>query len=494
MLTAFALLHPASGAFVTLSQATLMDSDAGRHEQNMARWTFAGSLGVVIGPLALGAAATVGLGWRGLFFVFAGLTLIPLAMAYRFRSAIGQRGAERTDFKAGIVDALRTLRRGEVLRWLTLLEFSDLMLDVLLGFLALYLVDVASATPAQAGMAVAVWTGLGLLGNLLLIPLLERVRGLSYLRLSAVVEVGLGGRLDATNVLSPEVAVITSISRDHTYLLGETLAEIAREKAGIIKPGVQVVSAPQQAEALQVVEEVSRERGSPLVLVGRDWVYEPGPADLDGQAFTVRRIAGGSSALDGEYRLRLLGRHQLENATSAIAALDVLRQQGFQIPAEAVHEGVRSAQWPGRMEVLSRDPLVVADGAHNPYSAQVLRRALEEWFPDRRWVLVFGTFVDKDAAGIMRGLLPISEYVIVTRSEHPRAAAPVQLADVVASLGGGAEVSINVQKAIRRGLAMLGPSSGLLVAGSINLTGAAREEWARHNGAPLPDNDTETEA
>ena len=116
------------------------------------------------------------------------LTLIPLAMAYRFRSGIGQRESAKTDFKAGMVDALRALRRGEVLRWLALLQFSDLMLDVLLGFLALYFVDVAGATPAQAGAAVAVWTGLGLLGNLLLIPLLERVRGLRYLRLSAVLE------------------------------------------------------------------------------------------------------------------------------------------------------------------------------------------------------------------------------------------------------------------------------------------------------------------
>jgi len=128
------------------------------------------------------------LGWRGLFFLFAGLTLIPLAMVYRFRSAIGQRGSDKTDFKAGVVDALRALRRGEVLRWLTLLEFSDLMLDVLLGFLALYLVDMVGTTPAQAGAAVAVWTGLGLLGDLLLIPLLERVRGLRYLRLSAAME------------------------------------------------------------------------------------------------------------------------------------------------------------------------------------------------------------------------------------------------------------------------------------------------------------------
>ncbi|MGA9348072.1 MAG: MFS transporter [Anaerolineae bacterium] len=188
LLISFILFYPASGAFVTLSQATLMDTDSTRHEQNMARWTFAGSLGVVAGPIALGAAATLNLGWRRLFLLFAGLTLIPLAVAYRFRFAIGQRESERTSFKAGVVDALRALRRGEVLRWLTLLQFSDLMLDVLLGFLALYFVDVAGATPAQAGAAVAVWTGLGLLGNLLLIPLLERVRGLHYLRLSAVVE------------------------------------------------------------------------------------------------------------------------------------------------------------------------------------------------------------------------------------------------------------------------------------------------------------------
>jgi FSR family fosmidomycin resistance protein-like MFS transporter len=124
LLISFIIFYPASGAFVSLSQATLMDTDPARHEQNMARWTFAGSLGVVAGPIALGAAAMLGLGWRGLFLVFAGLTLIPLAMVYRLRSAIGQQGSDRTDFKAGLVNALRALRRGEVLRWLTLLQFS----------------------------------------------------------------------------------------------------------------------------------------------------------------------------------------------------------------------------------------------------------------------------------------------------------------------------------------------------------------------------------
>ena len=307
----------------------------------------------------------------------------------------------------------------------------------------------------------------------------------------AVVEVGLGGRLDATNVLMPEVSVITSLSLEHMVLLGDTLAEIAYEKAGIIKPGIPAVSAPQRAEAIKVLEAVSQQRGAPLTEVGRDWDYEPGPADLDGQVFTARCITGGGSELDGEYWIPLLGRHQLENATSAIAALDILRQRGFRVPVEAVREGLRTVYWPGRLEILSREPLVVGDGAHNPYSAQVLRQALEEWFPGQHWVLIFGASADKDVAGMLSVLLPVSDYVIVTRSDHPRAAAPVELADVVASVGGGAEVSVNVRKSIRRGLAMMDPGGGLLVTGSIHLVADAREEWARYNDAPLPDNDGE---
>ena len=305
----------------------------------------------------------------------------------------------------------------------------------------------------------------------------------------AIVEVGLGGRLDATNVLTPEVSVITSLSLDHTYLLGDTLAEIAWEKAGIIKPGVPVVSAPQRAEAIKVLQAVSQERGAPLIEVGRDWDYAVGPADFDGQVFTARHIGNEGSELDGEYWLPLLGRHQLENSTSAIAALDVLRQRGFRIPNEAVHEGLRDVHWPGRMEILSTEPLIVVDCAHNPYSAQVLRQALEEWFPGQRWVLTFGASADKDVAGMLRALLPISEYVIVTRSDHPRAAAPIELADIVVSVGGGAEVTVNTRKALRRGLTMMDPGSGLLATGSVFLVADAREEWARYTGAPLPDND-----
>jgi dihydrofolate synthase/folylpolyglutamate synthase len=306
----------------------------------------------------------------------------------------------------------------------------------------------------------------------------------------AVVEVGLGGRLDATNVLSPEVAVITSISLDHTYLLGDTLGEVAREKGGIIKSGIPTVSAPQRAEAIQALEAIGQRIGSPLVEVCRDWDYDAGPADREGQSFTVRRIADGSP-LEGEYWIPLLGRHQLENAASAVATLDLLRERGFKLPVQAVHQGLRDVEWPGRLEILSQDPLVVVDCAHNPYSARTLREALNEWFPDRSWVLVFGASADKDIAGMLEALLSISDYTIVTRADHPRAVAPIELADIVAEVGGGAEVSLNVKKSLERALAMMNPDNGLLATGSIFLVADMREAWARHTGTPLPDNDGE---
>jgi FSR family fosmidomycin resistance protein-like MFS transporter len=191
LMLAMCLFYPSSGAFVSLSQAVLMDADPARREHNMARWTFAGSLGVVIGPLLLGGMAALGLGWRGVFLSLGGATVFVLALVWR---RIPQSSVETADWPhfldlwRGIRGALLALRRREVLRWLTLLEFSDLMLDVLLGFLALYFVDVVHLTPARAALGVAVWTGVGLLGDFLLIPLLEKVKGLDYLRVSVVLE------------------------------------------------------------------------------------------------------------------------------------------------------------------------------------------------------------------------------------------------------------------------------------------------------------------
>jgi FSR family fosmidomycin resistance protein-like MFS transporter len=180
LLAAFSVLYPASGAFVSLSQAALMDLQPERREHNMARWTLAGYTGAVVGPVLLAAFAWVGLGWRGLFAALAALSLLLVLRARRVDGA-----SERAE-PLRVRQALRALLGREVLRWLVLLELADLLLDVLLGFLALYLVDEAGASVAAAGIAVAIWTGAGLLGSAAVIPLLRSVDGLLYLRASAV--------------------------------------------------------------------------------------------------------------------------------------------------------------------------------------------------------------------------------------------------------------------------------------------------------------------
>ncbi len=193
LLLAYALFNPASGAFVSLSQAVLMDLEPARHEQNMARWTLSGALGVVLGPLLIGGAAAAGWGWRAPFWAVAGLAGVILAVSWvaYLRGPTGAHHTaqgERPTFWQGLRNAVRALKRKEVLRWLVLLEFSDLMLDILYSFLALYLVDVAGLTPGIASLGVAIWTGMSLLGDFLLIPLIERVPGLAYLRVSVVLE------------------------------------------------------------------------------------------------------------------------------------------------------------------------------------------------------------------------------------------------------------------------------------------------------------------
>lgn len=191
LLTAFALLNPASGAFVNLSQATLMDIEPMRHEQNMARWALAGSVGNTIGPLILAVAVGLNRSWRSAFFILAVLTVLVLLMLWKYRKTIPNK-VEQIDqpvqgLREGIANAIAALKRRKVLLWLTLLQFSDLMLDILRGFVALYFVDVGGANNTQASFAIAIWLGFGLLGDFLLIPLLERVRGLVYLRLSAMI-------------------------------------------------------------------------------------------------------------------------------------------------------------------------------------------------------------------------------------------------------------------------------------------------------------------
>ncbi len=191
LLLAFILFNPSSGAFVGLAQGALMDTDRNRHEQNMARWTFAGSLGVFLGPLLLGGLIALGFGWRSGFWALASFSTLILLIAFKLIPDNKPGLVSPPKFRE-VINQLRMtfyeLRNWTVLRWLILLEFSDLMLDVLYGFLALYFVDVAGVTPTSAAFAVAIWTGFGLLGDFLLIPLVERVKGLDYLRISVILE------------------------------------------------------------------------------------------------------------------------------------------------------------------------------------------------------------------------------------------------------------------------------------------------------------------
>jgi len=189
-LVASILLYPASGAFVSMSQIALMNTDPTRHEQNMARWTFAGSAAVVTGPLVLSLMIVLGGSWRETLLIIAVLTLIVVAYAWRFpfKNGAVSEDEEEMSFRDGLKGALEAVRNPKVLRWLVLLQCSDLMLDTLLAFLALYFVNVAQIAPERAALAVTVWTGVGLAGDFLLIPLLERVRGLDYLRFSTLIE------------------------------------------------------------------------------------------------------------------------------------------------------------------------------------------------------------------------------------------------------------------------------------------------------------------
>ncbi|HJW83168.1 MAG TPA: MFS transporter [Anaerolineae bacterium] len=191
LLIAFALFNPSSGAFVSLSQATLMDLNPARREQMMARWTLAGSLGVVSGPLLVSGALALNLGWRGLYLSLAIVTLALVWGVWRQPDLNGRSSNSAAGFRKGLRSAWRAVRDRNIIRWLALLESADLMLDVLLGFIALYFVDVVGVSEIEAGIAVAVWSAASLIGDALIIPLLERVRSLTYLRRSAVIELAL---------------------------------------------------------------------------------------------------------------------------------------------------------------------------------------------------------------------------------------------------------------------------------------------------------------
>ena len=286
-----------------------------------------------------------------------------------------------------------------------------------------------------------------------------------------VIEVGLGGRLDSTNVVQPLACGITSLGLDHTEVLGDTLAEIAMEKAGIIKPGVPVVCAPQMPEALQVVGDVCEAKGSSLTLAGEDIRWSPETATLDGQTFTLETTRR-------TYRLAipLLGEHQLENAAVAVGLVEALAEGGIDVGREAIEEGLRRVEWPCRLEVLRRGPLVIADGAHNPHSAGRLVEAIRSLVPGRRLTLVVGVSRNKDVEGVAYELSRLSlAEVVATRSRHPRSARPELLAREFGRYGAASRAAESVAEAVDEAVASASEDDVVLVTGSLFVAAEARE-------------------
>jgi dihydrofolate synthase/folylpolyglutamate synthase len=306
---------------------------------------------------------------------------------------------------------------------------------------------------------------IGDLGELTTFEIFTAMAFLHFKRVRAdwqVLEVGLGGRLDATNVIKPEVCVITSISYDHMDVLGDTLAKIAGEKAGIIKAGSDVISAPQFPEAMEVIERVCKEKGVRLVKVGEDVTWEAGEFDAEGQSFRVK-------GRKGEYDLwiPLLGEHQLENASSAVAAAELLTERGARIKPEAIVEGMRSVDWPGRLQVLGREPWVVVDGAHNAYSIQRLGEALERYFRPEKLTLILGFGNDKDVNGMAREAARITGDIILVASKHPKAMKPEALRAEFQKHGVTPRLVDSVKEAVKLALEGAGPNDLVGAAGSI---------------------------
>jgi dihydrofolate synthase / folylpolyglutamate synthase len=289
---------------------------------------------------------------------------------------------------------------------------------------------------------------------------------------AAVIEVGLGGRLDATNVVTPRVSVITSLSMDHMAVLGDTLEKIAGEKAGIIKAGVPVVSSPQKEEALQVLLRIAREKGSSLVLVGREVEFDLLESTLDGQSV---RLTGTLQPFKLDVKLPLLGTHQVTNAATACAAL---KSSGLPISDDAIQKGFSQVKWPARFEVARREPPVIFDSAHNDDSFAKLSETLETYFPGKQIYLVFGASEDKNIPGMFREMKPKIRKLIVTRADHPRALEVEKIQSLADQLEVPNEAVTPVSAALSRALELSAKDGSIVLsAGSMFVTAEVMAAW-----------------
>lgn len=295
---------------------------------------------------------------------------------------------------------------------------------------------------------------------------------------AAVFEVGLGGRLDATNIVTPNVSVITSLSYDHTAVLGNTLALIAGEKAGIIKNKTPVVSSPQKDEALEVLLRVANSMNSEFTLVGKDITYEFIDSNLQGQSLTVddgRQTAVGGHRSLVKLQIPLLGNHQIENAVTAYTAL---KKSGIKISDEQIQNGFANVKWRARFEIARLNPPVIFDSAHNHDSFLRLDQTLQEHFPNQKVYLIFGASEDKNILDMFSALKSRLEKIIVTRADHPRALEVEKIVSLADQLEIKSEAVFPVKEALKRALELSSKDGSIVLsAGSMFVTAEVMKEW-----------------
>ncbi len=282
----------------------------------------------------------------------------------------------------------------------------------------------------------------------------------------AVLETGMGGRYDATNIVRPKVSIISNISMEHTEYLGNTVAKIAAEKAGIIKTGAGVVTAARQKSALQVIEQAARQKGVPVYRFGKH--------------IRVRKNKQGSFTYTGlshqwpRVKVGLMGDHQITNAALAMGALELLMEKGVHLTDEALYHGLASTRWPGRLEVVSRKPYVILDGAHNLSAIRALKKFLQNTPGFRNLTLVVGVLQDKAWKSMLRELTALAHRVILTRPQYERAADPNELASFVRPLKQDVVVIAHLPDALSFALKEAAPGDAVCITGSLYTVGDAK--------------------
>jgi dihydrofolate synthase / folylpolyglutamate synthase len=282
-----------------------------------------------------------------------------------------------------------------------------------------------------------------------------------------ILETGMGGRLDATNIVQPLLSIITNIAMDHREFLGNSIQAIAAEKAGIIKPGIPVVTYVCQPTALIPIQAAATALHCPIYYGGQDFKthrHRQGQFRYQGLQHTLTDL-----------QTNLQGRHQLRNAAVALAAVELLQENGLDIPEAAIRQGLQQVRWPGRLEVVATQPRVILDGAHNPAAATTLAQALKRDLTYRRLILVLGIMADKDIRGILRRLLPLAHVVIFSRPRYDRAATPEMLESLAQNVTQENHVIADLGRAIQKARELAGDDDLIVVTGSLFTIGEARE-------------------